>query len=115
VSSKDESKIIWLTCPDCGSKIGIIISVGKQETQVISEEEKTEKWPPSNLQEKLIDLGIDLNLLNIEETDETILITPKKFLGDQWGSINDVIRGLNGTWVREGRDSHWEIKKEVLE
>jgi len=39
------------------------------------------------------------------------LVSPKKFLGDLWGQVNDAIRSLGGTWIREGRESRWEIRK----
>ena len=112
--SKDESKVIWLTCPDCGSKIGIILSVGKVATvtQAIDAAEKeTEAWPPSSFSEKIKTAGIDTSLLNIEEGEEVTLVSPKKFLGDLWGPINDTIRSLGGIWIREGRESRWEIRK----
>jgi hypothetical protein len=112
--SKDESKVIWLTCPDCGSKIGIILSVGKATAitqHVDAPEEETEAWPPSNLGEKLKAAGVDTNLLNIEEGEEATLVSPKKFLGDLWGPINETMRSLGGTWIREGRESRWEIRK----
>ena len=113
-SSKDESKVMWLTCPDCGSKIGIILSVGKA-IEVIHQadtmKEDAQSWPPSSLEEKLKNVGVDTSLLNIEEGDEATLVSPKKFLGDLWGQVNDAIRSLGGTWIREGRESRWEIRK----
>ena len=120
MSIKEESKIVWLTCPDCGSKIGIILSVGKptitsQPTPSELSEEQ-EKWSLStgeNFEDKLKAAGIDTTLINIEEENEIIRISPKKFLGDLWGPINDVIKKLNGIWIREGKESRWEIKKEV--
>ena len=68
--SKDESKVIWLTCPDCGSKIGIILSVGKATTithRTEQQEEEPGVWPPSSFEEKLKAAGIDTTLLNIED------------------------------------------------
>ncbi len=113
--SEKESKVIWLTCPDCGSKIGIILSIGKATTIAHHVEteasEETENWPPSSFEEKLKAVGIDTSLLNIEDGEEAILVSPKKFLGDLWGSINEAMRSLGGSWIREGRDSRWEIKK----
>jgi hypothetical protein len=113
-SNKDESKVMWLTCPDCGSKIGIIISVGKVTAVTHHEDmikEETQNWPPSSFEEKLKNTGVDTSLLNIEESEEAILVSPKKFLGDLWGSVNDALRSLGGTWIREGRESRWEIVK----
>ena len=114
--SKDESKVIWLTCPDCGSKIGIILSVGKAAvvTQHIEEhEEEGEAWPPatSSVVEKIKAAGVDVSLLNIEEGEDVTLVSPKKFLGDLWGPINETMRTLGGSWIREGRESRWEIRK----
>jgi hypothetical protein len=114
--SKDESKVIWLTCPDCGSKIGIILSVGKAPSishHAESIEEEVQDWPPtiSSFAEKLKATGVDTGLLNIEEGEDITLVSPKKFLGDLWGPINESMRSLGGTWIREGRESRWEIRK----
>jgi hypothetical protein len=119
MSNKEDGKVIWLTCPDCGSKIGIILSIGKPSiisdiTQPINDIEQ-ETWPPhetNDIGEKLKAAGIDFGLLNIEEGETIIKISPKKFLGDLWGPINSIMKDINGTWIREGRDSRWEIKKE---
>jgi hypothetical protein len=110
----DDSRVIWLTCPDCGSKIGLIVSLGKAQTTKVQTQtfEESEPWPPGSYEDQLKGSGIDVNLLNIEEKDEVIIISPKKFLGDQWSTINEVIRNMGGVWIREGRDSRWEIKKE---
>jgi hypothetical protein len=112
--SKDESKVIWLTCPDCGSKIGIILSTGKEKAIARHEEtieEETGSWPPSSFEEKLKEAGADTSLLKIEEGEDVTLISPKKFLGDLWGPINEIMRSLGGVWIREGRESRWEIRK----
>lgn len=111
----NKDKITWVTCPDCGSKIGIVISVGKADaTQVIHEQR--EDWPPAgdqptDVRSRLQAAGIDVALLNIEEGDEVVSVSPKKFLGDQWGPINESMRGIGGNWVRDGRNSRWEIPK----
>ena len=31
MAEQDDSKITWITCPDCGAKIGVVISVGKTQ------------------------------------------------------------------------------------
>jgi len=102
--------ITWITCPDCGTKIGVVISVGKNElVKAIS------GWPPETIEEKLTASGVDLELVELIIEDENIIINPKRFLGDLWGQVNESIRSLGGTWVRSGRDSHWEIEKSSLE
>ena len=119
MNKKEDSKVIWLTCPDCGSKIRIILSVGKPATishaalsPVAEEHEPLPPLEKDGLEEKLKGAGIDISLLNIKEETGLVRISPKKFLGDLWGPINDTIKGVNGTWIKEGRDSRWEIKKE---
>jgi hypothetical protein len=107
-------KITWITCPDCGSKIGIVFSVGKA-TKVFHEE--SPQWPPEEekgVREKLEEAGVDLSLVDVEETADMINVTPVEFLGDRWAPINDAIRELGGVWVRAGRESHWEISREEI-
>ena len=106
-------KITWITCPDCGGKIGIVISVGKTEaTKVIHQEPTTSTdWPPQSAHAVLEAAGIDVSQLDVEENETTIMVSPKKFLGDQWNPINDKIRDIGGNWVRDGRNSRWEIPK----
>ena len=89
-------------------------SVGKtqQATPPVTE---TATWPSAGIEERLAVSGVDLTLIDIEEGEEYTTIRPKKFLGDLWGPINEAIRTLGGGWIREGRDSRWEIRKGDLE
>jgi hypothetical protein len=64
--------------------------------------------------ERLSAAGIDLTLVDVEEGEEIVTVSPKKFLGDLWGPINEAIRTIGGGWIREGRQSRWEIRKEDL-
>ena len=59
--------------------------------------------------EQLTAAGIDLSLVTVEEGEDIVVVSPKKFLGDLWGPINDAIKKLNGVWIREGRQSRWEL------
>ncbi len=104
-------------CPDCGSKIGIVISVGQKVPVVVQEEAETEEWPPDEIdfKAKLEAAGVDLALVVVEQSEGTVTVSPKKFLGDLWGPINDTMRELGGTWIRNGRNSRWEIKLEEPE
>ncbi len=112
LSSKE--KITWITCPECGSKLGIVFSVGKTAKVV---QEESSMWPPEKeegIREKLEDADVDLSLVEVEETEEKIIVTPIEFLGDRWSPVNDAIRDLGGIWVRAGRESHWEIPIEEI-
>lgn len=116
MSEREDSKISWVTCPDCGAKIGIVLSVGRtapgvarpQEIPIIVQE-------AGGVSESLAAAGVDLTLVNVDEGEEIVTVSPKKFLGDLWGPINDAVRSLGGGWIRDGRDSRWEIRKEDIE
>lgn len=127
MSNSDDSKITWVTCPDCGAKIGIVISVGKSGAKSSTSLDTTEyllQQPasltpiqisqPVTVDEKLAAAGIDISLVDISEKENLVIISPKKFLGDLWSPINDSIRTLGGSWVRDGRQSRWEMPKENL-
>jgi len=117
------NKITWVTCPDCGAKIGVVISVGKAKVvqaaavvaEAVAEAEGEEgEWPPQqDFKAKLEAAGVDLALVDVEEGESTVSVSPKKFLGDLWGPINDTMKTLGGTWIRDGRSSRWEIPKEA--
>lgn len=113
-----ETKITWIRCPECGAKIGIILSVGKgpaEEAETVTVAPREAVPPttttPTTIEERLTAAGVDTSLLNVKEGEEATVISPKKFLGDLWGPINNAIRSLGGVWVREGRESRWEIRK----
>ncbi len=118
--SAKKNNVTWITCPDCGSKIGIVISVGQKAPVVVHAEEveaEGEVWPPQaiDFRVRLEATGVDLALVDVEQSEGTAMVSPKKFLGDMWGPINDTMRGLGGTWIRNGRNSRWEIKLEEPE
>ena len=120
LSDREDSNITWVTCPDCGSKIGVVISVGKSATGVPAPPQaQIAPTAPviaqGGIQEKLAAAGVDLTLVDVEERDDIVSVSPKKFLGDLWGFINEAIRTLGGGWIRDGRSSRWEIRKESLE
>ena len=120
MSDREDSNITWITCPDCGAKVGVVISVGKATGGTPAT--TTPKVVPAipvmtqgGVLEKLAVAGVDLTLVDVEEGDEIVSVSPKKFLGDLWGPINEAIRTLGGGWIRDGRSSRWEIRKENLE
>lgn len=120
LSDREDSNITWVTCPDCGAKIGVVISVGKSATgaQAPPPPQAVPAAPviaQGGIQERLAAAGVDLTLVDVEEGDEFVSVSPKKFLGDLWGPINEAIRTLGGGWIRDGRSSRWEIRKEALE
>ncbi len=104
----EEGRITWITCPECGARIGIVVSVGRAEPPTRPLEAEEAERPPS-LGERLSSMGVDVSLLDIEDREGVTVITPKRFLGDLWGPINEAIKALGGVWVREGRQSRWEV------
>ena len=122
MSDREDSNITWVTCPDCGSKIGVAISVGKTATGAApappiptQEAPAMPAMTQSGILEKLAVAGVDLTLVDVDEGEDIVSVSPKKFLGDLWGPINEAIRNIGGGWIRDGRSSRWEIRKENLE
>ena len=121
MSDREDSNITWVTCPDCGAKIGVVISVGKTMTGVPPTPAPAREVPAmpvmtqGGILEKLAAAGVDLTLVDVDEGEDMVSVSPKKFLGDLWGPINEAMRTLGGGWIRDGRSSRWEIKKEDLE
>jgi hypothetical protein len=119
--SAKSNKITWVTCPDCGAKIGVVIAVGKatvipapEAAPEVEAEAEEGEWPPQqDMKSKLEAAGVDLALVDVEEGESAVSVSPKKFLGDLWGPINDAMKTLGGTWIRDGRSSRWEIPKEA--
>ena len=121
MSDREDSNITWVTCPDCGAKIGVVISVGKTATGAPPAPAPAREVPAmpvmtqGGILEKLAAAGVDLTLVDVDEGEDMVSVSPKKFLGDLWGPINEAMRTLGGGWIRDGRSSRWEIRKEDLE
>lgn len=115
MGEREDTKVTWVTCPECGAKIGIILSVGRAtpaaERPLL---EPSITRPPTGIVERLASAGVDLSLVDVEEGEDVVVIRPKRFLGDLWGPVNEAVRALGGSWIREGRESRWEIRKEAL-
>lgn len=107
----EEGRITWITCPECGARIGIILSIGRPEPSIKPiGEEKVERF--TSISERLSSMGVDVSLLDIKDREDVTVITPKRFLGDLWGSVNEAVKSLGGAWIREGKQSRWEIGKQ---
>ena len=48
------------------------------------------------------------DMLNYQEKDGKITISPKKFLGDLWAGINEDLKKYGMKWVSAGKESRWE-------
>jgi len=53
----------------------------------------------------------DVNRLKFEETEKTVVITPRAWLQDDWAIVNQIVKDFKGQWIRDGQQSRWEIKK----
>jgi hypothetical protein len=64
----------------------------------------------ATLQEKL---GARLQDLEITEGFDGLSVKPKRYLGDVWAEVNEVIRALGGHWQKgqTSRDGSWRIPK----
>ena len=102
--AEGKTKITWITCPECGAKIGIVVSLGK-------EAEAVKGLTLEEVKGRLAEAGVDVGLLEFEEDEESIYVRPRQFLGDLWGRYNDAMKAIGGVWVREGRESRWVVSK----
>ena len=114
MEERESAKVNWVTCPECGAKIGILLSVGRETPSTERPTEQRPTWPPSSIRERVRLAGVDLSLVDVDEGEDVVIISPKRFLGDLWVPVNDAIRTIGGNWIREGRESRWEIRKEEL-
>ena len=114
MEERESAKVNWVICPECGAKIGILLSVGRETPSTERPTEQRPTWPPSSIRERLRLAGVDLSLVDVDEGEDVVIISPKRFLGDLWVPVNDAIRTIGGNWIREGRESRWEIRKEEL-
>ena len=57
--------------------------------------------------------GVDVELLDFLEYGNKL--KPKKFLGDFWKDINDNIVKIGGEWIRDGKNSRFEVPMAELE
>ena len=64
---------------------------------------------PDVIEKALREANIDLNLIDMEFKGTHTIITPKRFLGDLWQPIMNAVKDLGGNWVKDGRNSRWEI------
>jgi len=51
-----------------------------------------------------------IDALKVHYTQEGVTLTPKKFLGDLWGPVNEEVRSRGGRGGRDGKQSHWLIE-----
>jgi len=54
------------------------------------------------------EIDVDWELLDYLEYG--VVVKPKKFLGDLWSGINQVLTANNYIWVRDGANSHWKFQ-----
>jgi hypothetical protein len=62
------------------------------------------------LQERL---GARLQDLEITESMDGLVLKPRRYLGDAWSEVNEVVRSLGGKWQKgqTSRDGSWRIPK----
>lgn len=88
----------------------------KPKTPIKPEKPAMKPVPENDYAAMLDKVGVpSISLLNIEMQHDTVIVTPKKFLADYWGPINDKIKEIGGDWVRDGRNSRFEIPLAELE
>jgi len=56
------------------------------------------------------EISVDWELLDYLKYGQ--VIKPKKFLGDLWSGIDQVLKANNYKWIRDGKESRWEFQAE---
>ena len=66
----------------------------------------------SAIEDVKIFLSAYVAMLDFKESDNHIMVTPKQFLGkENFASVAQIIRDLDGIYVSAGRNSHFKIPK----
>jgi hypothetical protein len=61
-----------------------------------------------------LDLSEYMKDLNIVEDEEKIIVMPKRFLGHKkFNSVSSLMEEMGGSYVSDGRKSHFIIKKKL--
>jgi hypothetical protein len=77
----------------------------------------TEAVPPrpealklASLQEQL---GARLQDLELNDGLDSIIVKPRRYLGDAWKEVNDIVRAFGGKWIpgQTPKDGAWRIPK----
>ena len=66
------------------------------------------------VEQYLAEHGVDVSLLDFEDGGSAAYVTPKKYMGDLWGGVNDVVRAGGGEWIKEEdrtKKSYWNVPK----
>lgn len=99
----------------------------KQKPQVKKEPTKTE---PKKVVESSSPLEIADSETRLKEVTEAIsgfssnvtisvddamfiVVKPNGYLKTEWPDINEAVKNLSGTWISQGKESHWKIPKIV--
>jgi hypothetical protein len=64
----------------------------------------------ATLQERL---GARLQDLEVTDSMDGLVVRPRRYLGDVWKEVNDIMRALGGHWQtgHSPRDGCWRVKK----
>ncbi|MFQ5999610.1 MAG: hypothetical protein ACE5J6_02410 [Candidatus Bathyarchaeia archaeon] len=53
-------------------------------------------------------------MLTFEETENYIVVKPRRFLGsDNFAKIASIIRGAGGEYISAGKESHFKVPREI--
>jgi len=91
-----------------------LIAVGEFKTPQVSEPitanlNAKDSLPPVECAPPIkSEIDVDWKLLDYLEYG--VVIKPKKFLGDLWSGVNQVLTANNYVWVRDGANSHWKFQ-----
>ena len=76
-------------------------------------EPQSSSSPVSKLASLQEQLGARLQDLELNDGLDSIIVKPRRYLGDAWKDVNDVVRALGGRWAKGNypKDGSWRIPK----
>ena len=89
---------------------------GKKPREVLVESKVASKSTELTV-ETIIDVldnaNLDRNLIEIKIQDSNIVVKPVQYIETlTWTQFNSVLKQLGLNWISDGKESHWEKKKE---
>lgn len=88
---------LMLRCPNCGEAVEIKIGkVTKQHPSIEEVKAALDEW---------------IDQVDVTESDGSIVVTPKGYLGKEpWYQINKALKTFDTEWISAGKESRWIIK-----
>lgn len=93
-------------CPSCGVSLAVLICSEAYKEKPTTTIKRTVEDVKTMLPQ---DVPEDLNIA-FSKNQQTIHITPKKFLGkERFYKVQKAVKNMHGEWVSQGKQSYWWV------